>query len=51
MDTRTAIAFVLDAFERRAQLAAAIAVGQPIIEAGLEDYTAALAAQFAAAAR
>ncbi|MBC7506207.1 MAG: polysaccharide pyruvyl transferase family protein, partial [Sandarakinorhabdus sp.] len=43
MDTRTAIAFVLDAFERRAQLAAAIAVGQPIIEAGLEDYTAALA--------
>ena len=51
MDTKAAIAFVLDAFERRALLAADIANGKPVIDAGLEDYTAALVAQFSAAAK
>lgn len=51
MDTQVAIAFVLDAFERRSQVAADIANGKPVIEAGLEDYTAALVGQFTAAAK
>ena len=51
MDTRAAIAFVLDAFERRIQVAADIANGKPVVEAGLEDYTAALVGQFTAAAK
>ncbi len=51
MDTKTAVAFVLDAFEKRAVLATDIAKGKPVIEKGLEDYTAALASQFAAAAK
>lgn len=50
MDTDTAIAFVLDAFARRAELATAITRGTPVIAAGLETYTAALAREFAAAA-
>jgi len=49
MDTKAAIAFVLDAFDKRSTVAADIARGQPVIEAGLEDYTAALATLFAAA--
>ncbi len=50
MDTDAAIAFVLDAFARRAELAADIARGTPVIAAGLKAYTAALAQEFAAAA-
>jgi polysaccharide pyruvyl transferase WcaK-like protein len=51
IDTKAAVAFVLDAFEKRALLAEDIARGKSIIETGLEDYTAALAAQFAEFAR
>ncbi len=51
MDTRAATDFILDAFTRRATLAADIARGTPVIAAGLEAYTAELAAQFAAALR
>jgi polysaccharide pyruvyl transferase WcaK-like protein len=51
MDTATATAFVLDAFARRSELAADIALGTPVIEAGLEAYTAELARQFTAAAQ
>jgi colanic acid/amylovoran biosynthesis protein len=50
MDTKAAVAFVLDAFDKRSTVASDIARGQPVIEAGLEDYTAALATLFAAAA-
>lgn len=46
-DTKDAIAFVLDAFDRRAVLAEDIARGNAIIAKGLEDYTAALAELFA----
>lgn len=49
MDTKAAIAFVLDAFDKRSTVAADIARGRPVIDAGLEDYTAALATLFAAA--
>lgn len=49
--TKAAIAFVFDAFEKRALLAEDIGRGKSIIETGLEDYTAALAAQFAEFAR
>jgi polysaccharide pyruvyl transferase WcaK-like protein len=51
VDTKAAIAFVLDAFERRAVLAQDIARGSAIISKGLDDYTAALAEQFAEFAR
>ena len=47
--TDAAAAYVLDAFDRRAELASDIARGQPVIAAGLEAYTAALAIQFASA--
>jgi polysaccharide pyruvyl transferase WcaK-like protein len=50
MDTKAAIAFVLDAFDKRSAVAADIARGKAVIEAGLEDYTAALATLFAEAA-
>jgi polysaccharide pyruvyl transferase WcaK-like protein len=50
MDTKTAVAFVLDAFDKRDAVAADIARGKPVIDAGLEDYTAALATLFAEAA-
>ena len=49
--TESALAFVLDAFERRAELAADIERGTPIVEAGLERYVAELATSFAAAIR
>lgn len=49
--TEQAAAFVLDAFERRAELAADIAAGGSIVEAGLERYVAELATRFADAAR
>ncbi|QXQ08303.1 polysaccharide pyruvyl transferase family protein [Sphingosinicellaceae bacterium] len=49
--TEEAVAFVLDAFERRAELAADIESGKPIVEAGLERYVAELATSFAAAIR
>jgi colanic acid/amylovoran biosynthesis protein len=48
MGTDAAIAFILDAYDRRSSVAADIARGTPIIEAGLETYTKVLAAQFAA---
>lgn len=51
IDTRAAFAFVLDAFERRTAVAADIANGSRIIEAGLEDYVSALTTQFANAVR
>ncbi len=51
MTTDAATAFILDAFARRAEVAADIARGTPVIAAGLEAYTAALAGQFAQAAR
>jgi polysaccharide pyruvyl transferase WcaK-like protein len=49
MTTQTALAFILDAFAQRAQVARDIARGTPVITAGLEAYTAELAIQFAAA--
>ncbi len=49
--TTEACAYILDAFERRDELAADIARGRPVVEAGLELYTAELAASFASAAR
>ncbi len=48
-NTAQAAAFVLDAFERRAEMAADIARGTPIVEAGLERYVAELATAFPAA--
>jgi polysaccharide pyruvyl transferase WcaK-like protein len=51
MDTDAALAHVLDALDRRAELAAAIAAAKPAITAGLDRYVEALAGQFAAAAR
>lgn len=48
MTTEAALAFILDAFARRTVVAADIAAGTPVIEAGLENYTAELARQFAA---
>ncbi len=50
MTTEAALAFILDAFANRAQVARDIARGAPVIAAGLEAYTAELALQFAAAA-
>lgn len=50
MGTNAAIAFVLDAFQRRAAVANDITRGKPVIDAGLETYTRVLAEQFAAAA-
>ncbi|MFZ4688107.1 MAG: polysaccharide pyruvyl transferase family protein [Polymorphobacter sp.] len=47
MTTEQATAFILDAFARRAEVAADIAAGTPVITAGLEAYTAELAKQFA----
>ena len=49
--TAEAAAFVLDAFERRAELAADIGRGKPVVEAGLERYVSELATSFAAASR
>ena len=49
-NTAEAVAFVLDAFERRDEMAGDIARGTPIIEAGLERYVAELATVFPAAA-
>ena len=49
--TAQATAFILDAFDRRAELAADIERGTPIIAAGLERYIAELATRFAEAAR
>jgi polysaccharide pyruvyl transferase WcaK-like protein len=51
MDTDTALARILDALERRDELARAIAAATPIIETGLETYVDALAALFAETAR
>ena len=48
-NTAQATAFVLDAFERRAEMAADIARGAPVVEAGLERYVAELATAFPAA--
>ena len=50
LSTKAATDFILDAFARRAEVAADIARGTPVIAAGLEAYTAELARQFAAAA-
>jgi len=47
--TEIAAKFIFDAFERRAELAADIARGQPIVEAGIERYVAELATRFCAA--
>lgn len=47
--TEQALAYILDAFERRAELAADIALGTARVEAGLERYVAELATSFAAA--
>jgi polysaccharide pyruvyl transferase WcaK-like protein len=49
MDTPTATAFIINAFANRAQLATDIARGSKSVAQGLEAYTAALAARFAAA--
>lgn len=51
MDTDTALARILDALERRAELAAAIAAASPVIDAGIETYVDALTGLFAEAAR
>lgn len=48
MTTEQARAFILDAFARRSEMAADISKGDAVIAAGLEDYTAELARQFAA---
>lgn len=50
MSTDAALAFILDAWARRDELAADIALGTPIVEAGLEAYVAELADLFAKAA-
>jgi polysaccharide pyruvyl transferase WcaK-like protein len=47
MTTDAALAFILDAYARRDQLAADIRKGQPIVEAGLDAYVAELADLFA----
>jgi len=49
MTTEAALARILSALDRRAELAAAIAAARPGIEAGLDDYVAALAELFAKA--
>lgn len=51
MTTEAALAYILDAFDRRDELAADIARGMPVVEAGLEAYVAELADLFAKAAR
>lgn len=51
MTTDAALAFILDAFARRDELAADIARGSPIIAAGLEAYVAELADLFGRVAR
>jgi polysaccharide pyruvyl transferase WcaK-like protein len=50
-DTEAATAYIMDAFDQRAQLRTDIARGGAIVSAGLENYTAALAEQFRLAAR
>jgi len=50
LTTDAAVAYILDAFERRNTLAADIQRGQTIIDAGLETYVAAMTERFAAAA-
>lgn len=50
MDTDTALAYLLDAFARRDELARDIHRGDAVVAQGLETYTAELAALFAAAA-
>jgi polysaccharide pyruvyl transferase WcaK-like protein len=47
--TDAAVAYVLEAFDKRAAIAADIAKGAPIVEAGLERYVAELAKRFSAA--
>jgi colanic acid/amylovoran biosynthesis protein len=47
MDTDAALARILNALERRDELAAAIAAAQPAIDAGLDAYVEALAGLFA----
>ena len=51
MDTDAALARILEALERRAELAAAIAAAAPRIQAGLDAYVSALAGLFREAAR
>ncbi len=51
LSTAAARAFIVDAFARRAEMAADIRKGDPVIAAGLELYTAELARQFATVAR
>ncbi|WP_310498826.1 polysaccharide pyruvyl transferase family protein [Sandarakinorhabdus sp.] len=51
MSTDAALAFILNAVDRRAELAADIAAGSNIVADGLDDYVAALAELFAAAAQ
>jgi hypothetical protein len=51
MDTTSALSHILDALERREDLAADIAAASPIINAGLEAYVAALTSLFAIAAK
>jgi hypothetical protein len=50
MDTDAAVAFVLDAFSRRTEMARDLTAGMGVVKAGLEDYTAELAKQLAACA-
>lgn len=50
MSTEAALAFTLDALERRGELEAAIQAGRPIVARGLETYVTELARLFAAAA-
>jgi hypothetical protein len=51
MATDAALAFTLDAFARRDEVAADIARGNEVVSKGLEVYTAELARQFDRAAR
>ncbi len=51
MSTDAALAFILDALDRRAELAADIAAGTERVAKGLDDYVAALADVFAAVSR
>jgi colanic acid/amylovoran biosynthesis protein len=51
MDTTSALSHILDALERREDLAADIAAASPIINAGLEAYVAALTSLFGIAAK
>ena len=48
MDTDAAVAFVLDAFSRRSEMARDLTAGMNVVTAGLEDYTAEIAKQLSA---